>query len=399
MPRAFAQRVTRLAPNAFTAMTMLAQQHGAVNLGQGFPDFEPPAFVLEAARKALEPGAWQQYVPPRGMPRLLHAIALSLEATLGYLPDAPEEITVTVGATQALHAALQTILEPGDEVIILEPRFDSYSPQVLLCDGVPVRVPLEVIGGAWSLDLERVRSVVTPRTRAIIVNTPHNPTGKVFTRAELEGIAGIALEHDLWIIADEVYDRLVFEGEHVSLAGLPGMRERTVTIGSAGKIFSVTGWRVGWAVAPSAFSAALRAGHQWVPFCVSVPIQEAVAVALETARTNGYDAALRNQLRGARDLFIPVLERAGFDVLEPSGGYFVIADCTPLGVDAVDFSKRLVTEVGVAAMPVPLFHDADTRHGAVNALRFAFCKRTQTLEAAAERLQHIERALPASRAR
>jgi aspartate/methionine/tyrosine aminotransferase len=390
MPRSLARRVTYLAPNAFTAMTMLAQQHGAVNLGQGFPDFDPPAFALEAAQEAFRTG-WQQYAPPRGWPRLLHAIAATLESNLGYLPDAMDEITVTVGATQALHAALQTILEPGHEVIILEPRFDSYSPQVLLCDGVPVRVALEVVDGQWTLDLEKVRAAITPGTRAIILNTPHNPTGKVFTRAELEGIASLALEHDLWIIADEVYDRLVFDGAHVSVASLPGMRERTITIGSAGKIFSVTGWRVGWAVAPAAFSAALRAGHQWIPFCAAPPVQEAVAVALEVSRTNGYYADLNARFKAARDYFVPVLERAGFKPLVPEGGYFVIADTRGLTDDVLGFAQRLVTEVGVAAMPVPLFHDADTRAGALPALRFAFCKRLETLEAAAVKLEGIAR--------
>ena len=276
MPRPFAPRVTELAPNAFSAMTVLAQAHGAVNLGQGFPDFAVPAFVLEAARDAFT-GGWHQYAPPRGWPRLQHAIATTLEPNLGYLPDALEEVTVTIGATQALHAALQTIIGTGDEVIILEPRFDSYSPQVRLCEGVPVPIALEVVDGCWVLDFDKLRAAMTTRTCAIILNTPHNPTGKVFTRAELEQLAAVALEFDLWVIADEVYDRLSFEAPHISMASLPGMRERTVTIGSAGKIFSVTGWRIGWAVAPPAFSAALRAAHQWVPFCATVPVQEAVA--------------------------------------------------------------------------------------------------------------------------
>ncbi len=390
MPRPLAPRVTDLAPNAFSAMTVLAQQHGAVNLGQGFPDFPAPEFVLQAARDAFTTG-WQQYASPRGWPRLQHAIAMTLEPNLGYLPDAVEEVTVTIGATQALHAALQTIVSAGDEVIILEPRFDSYSPQVRLCDGVPVPIALEVVDGRWVLDFDKLRAAITARTCAIILNTPHNPTGKVFTQAELEEIAALALEFDLWVIADEVYDRLSFEAPHISIASLPLMRERTVTIGSAGKIFSVTGWRIGWTVAPSGFSAALRAAHQWVPFCATVPVQEAVAVALELAQTNGYYASLNAQFKTARDYFVPVLERVGFKVLEPQGGYFIIASCDALTRDVLEFSRFLVTEIGVAAMPVPLFHDPETRHLALPALRFAFCKRMETLQAAATRLERLIR--------
>jgi aspartate/methionine/tyrosine aminotransferase len=377
-----------MTPNAFSAMTVLAQQHGAVNLGQGFPDFGVPDFVLNAAQEAFKTG-WHQYAPPRGIPRLLNAIAALLEGNLGFAPDPLEEITVTIGATQALHAALQAIVNPGDEVVILEPRFDSYTPQVLLCDGVPVRLSLEVVDGGWVLDFEKLRGVISARTRAIILNTPHNPTGKVFTRAELEEVAAIALEHDLWVIADEVYDRLTFDVPHVSIASLPDMRERTVTIGSAGKIFSVTGWRVGWVVAPPAFSAALRGAHQWVPFCATVPVQEAVAIALEAAAHNGYYAALNAQFKTARDFFVPKLERAGFKPLVPDGGYFIIADTSALTNDVLVFSRTLVTEIGVAAMPVPLFHDPSTRGSALQGLRFAFCKKLETLEAAAERLERL----------
>lgn len=390
MSRPFAARVTNLAPNAFSAMTVLAQAHGAVNLGQGFPDFAPPEFVLQAARDAFT-GGWHQYAPPSGWPRLQRAIAMTLEPTLGYLPDAQGEVTVTIGATQALHAALQTIVSAGDEVIILEPRFDSYSPQVRLCEGRPVPIALEVVDGRWMLDFDKLKAAITARTRAIILNTPHNPTGKVFEQTELEQLAAIALEFDLWVIADEVYDRLAFDAPHVSLASLPGMRERTVTIGSAGKIFSVTGWRIGWTVAPPLFSAALRAGHQWVPFCATVPVQEAVAVALEAAQANGYYADLNAQFKSARDYLKPVLERVGFAPLQPQGGYFIIAGCDALTNDVLEFSRFLVTEIGVAAMPVPLFHDDEMRHLALPALRFAFCKRVETLHAAAERLERLIR--------
>jgi aspartate/methionine/tyrosine aminotransferase len=385
----FAARVQGFAPNPFTALTLLAQQHNAVNLGQGFPDWSPEPFVLEAAAQAFSGSGHHQYVPPRGVTRLLEGVARLLEPQIGVI-DALDEVTITAGATQALHVAMQSILNAGDEVILLEPKFDSYAPQVKLCDGVPVFVQLELQDGAWTLPLESLRNAITPKTRAILLNTPHNPTGKVFSRSELEGIAALALEFGLWVISDEVYDRIAFDAPHISIASLPGMRERTITIGSAGKIFSVTGWRIGWVVAPKTLTAALRNAHQWMPFCIAAPLQEAVATCLEQAAENGYYVALRARFLEQRDFLVSSLERAGFQTLRPEGGYFVIADVGAFSVDADAFAQDLVTRVGVAAMPIPVFYDASTRQTAPNALRFAICKKLETLQLAASKLERVK---------
>ncbi len=382
-------RVQGFAPNPFTALTLLAQQHNAVNLGQGFPDWSPEPFVLEAAARAFSVSGHHQYVPPRGVTRLLEGVARLLEPQLGAI-DALDEITITAGATQALHVALQSILNPNDEVILLEPKFDSYAPQVKLCDGVPVFVQLEVDDGRWVLPLDKLREAITPRTRAIILNTPHNPTGKVFSRLELEGIASLAITFDLWVISDEVYDRIAFDAPHISIASLPNMRERVITIGSAGKIFSVTGWRIGWTVAPKTLTAALRNAHQWMPFCITAPVQEAVATCFEVAAENGYYAALRARFLEKRDFLVASLERAGLATLHPEGGYFVIADVSAFSNDTDTFSKDLVTRVGVAAMPVPVFYDASTRYAAPKALRFAICKKLETLQLAAAKLERVK---------
>ncbi|MEY4531889.1 MAG: hypothetical protein RLZZ156_2610, partial [Deinococcota bacterium] len=244
LPMQLATRVMGFTPNPFTELTALAVKHNAVNLGQGFPDWAVPDFVLAAGLEAFKTAS-HQYTTPRGILRLLTAVATLLEPQIGKI-DPLEEITITVGATQALHATLVSLVNSGDEVILFEPKFDSYTPQVRLCDGIPVFVQLEPENGTWRLNLEQLQTAITPRTKGIILNSPHNPTGKVFTKTELKGIAALVLEHKLWVISDEVYDRITFEAPHISFASLEGMRERTITIGSAGKIFSVTGWRIGW---------------------------------------------------------------------------------------------------------------------------------------------------------
>ncbi len=383
-----ATRVQSFTPNPFTELTMLAVQHQAVNLGQGFPDWAPPDFVLEAAQQAFKTAS-HQYSPPRGVPRLLQAVADLLEPQIGSI-DALNEITITVGATQALHVALQTLVNPLDEVILLEPKFDSYSPQVKLCDGVPVFVQLDIEGEQWVLNLEKVRAAITPHTKVLLLNTPHNPTGKVFTQTELEGIAALAIEHDLWIISDEVYDRLAFAAPHISIASLPGMSERTITIGSAGKIFSVTGWRIGWAVAPAHISAALRGAHQWMPFHATGPVQEAIASSLEQAANNQYYQQLHERFIQQRNTLYAVLEDVGFTPLMPEGGYFIVAGIDQFSSDVHSFAKHLVTKIGVAAMPVPIFYDPSTRGSAPNALRFAMCKSLETIAAAANRLEQLK---------
>jgi aspartate/methionine/tyrosine aminotransferase len=382
-----AKRVLGFAPNPFTELTALANQHKAVNLGQGFPDWTPPDFVLNSIQEALH-SASHQYTQPRGVPRLLEGVAALLEPQIGTI-NPSDEITIAVGATQALHAALTALVNPGDEVVLLEPKFDSYTPQVRLCDGVPVFVQLEVVDGVWQLDLQKLRAAMSPRTKGMILNSPHNPTGKVFTRAELEQIAALVSEFDLWVISDEVYDRIALERPHISFASLEGMKERTVTIGSAGKIFSVTGWRVGWAVAPAHISSALRSAHQWVPFHVTGFVQEAVAICLELAAQNGYYEQLKARFLEQRNFLYATLNATGFGALLPEGGYFVVAGVERFSDNVAEFAKHLVANVGVAAMPVPIFYDPSTRHLAPQALRFAACKKLETISAAADRLEQF----------
>ena len=378
-----AHRVKDFGANPFAEMTALAVQHGAVNLGQGFPDFSPPDFVLKAAQEAFS-GAFHQYSPPRGLPRLARAVSASFEASLGYTPDPDLEVTITHGATEAMYSATQALLNPGDEAIIIEPQYDMYTPQVVMAGGKPVYVQLELEGGAWRLDLGRLRAACSDRTKLLILNTPHNPTGKVFSSLELEGIAQLAQEFDFFVIADEVYDRLTYNVPHVRIASLPGMRDRTVTIGSAGKAFSVTGWRIGWAVASASLSDAIRRGHQWVPFCAATPMQEAVAIALEQASVNGYAAQIQAMFQSRRDTLDHALRAAGLETNLPDGGYFSTVDARDFGLDAHTLARAFVTEVGVAPIPMTVFYADKSR--APRVLRFAFCKTQATLEAAAKRL-------------
>ncbi len=385
-----ASRVDGYGPSAFGEMTLLAQQVGAVNLGQGFPDFPPEAFVIEAAREAFASGV-HQYAPPKGWPRLQRAISGLLTPQLGFTPDPDTEITITVGATQALFSTMQALLNPGDETIVMLPKFDTYTPQLELAGSTPVYVALESTPSGWALDLEQLRSACSSRTKLLILNTPHNPTGKVFTRAELEGIAEIALEFDLYVIADEVYDRLYFESPHVSIASLPGMRERTITIGSAGKIFGVTGWRIGWTSASTDVTAAIRRGHQWVPFAAATPVQEAIAIALERMGALHYETNMRRDFQHKRDFLCAALTRAGFKPWRPEGSYYVVADASNLTDDAVEFSRWMVTEAKLAAMPGNIFYPPELESTAPPFFRFAFCKTQATLDAAAERLEFIGR--------
>jgi aspartate/methionine/tyrosine aminotransferase len=386
----YAVRNSSFLPSAFGEMTLLAAQHGAVNLGQGFPDFAPPGFVLEAAQEAFS-SKLHQYAPPRGHARLQQALARTLEPSLGFAPDPLLEVTVHCGATQALHATMQALLEPGDEVIVLEPQFDTYTPQILLAEGVPVYVPLHPGETTWELDFNELRAACSSRTKLMLLNTPHNPTGKVFTRLELEQIAQIALEFDFYVIADEVYDRLVYGVSHISFASLPGMRERTITIGSAGKMFSVTGWRVGWSISSIEVASAIRAGLQWTTFAAATPVQEAVALCLERMSSVGYEQEFRSSFLEKRDLLCSALEHSGFKVWQPEGTYYIVADASKFTDNATEFSKRLVTEFKLAAMPMSVFYSAGTRDTAIAGFRFAFCKTQETLEAAVQKLELISR--------
>ncbi|MEV4148582.1 pyridoxal phosphate-dependent aminotransferase [Amycolatopsis sp. NPDC049691] len=381
--------VPRLRPftsTIFAEMTALAVKHDAVNLGQGFPDTDGPAGMLEAAKNALFGGA-NQYPPGPGRPELRAAIARHrLRYGTEYDPDT--EILVTAGATEAITATLIALTEPGDEVIVIEPYYDSYAAAVAMA-GAERRVVGLVEGpdGRFGLDVEGLRAAVTPRTRAILVNSPHNPTGTVFTRAELEALATLCVEHDLIAICDEVYEHLVFDdSEHIPLVTLPGMRPRTVSISSAGKTFNCTGWKIGWVCSTPELVAAVKAAKQFITFVSGGPLQPAVAHALdhELAWVDG----LRASLQEKRDRLSAGLADAGFTVRPTAGTYFVCVDVRPLGfTDAADLAWELPGRVGVAAVPVKVFtdHPDEWKH----LLRFAFCKRNDVIDEGITRLRKL----------
>lgn len=386
MQQVGASRLSGFGESVFSEMSRLAVEHEAINLGQGFPDFPGPDLVKHAAATAINADL-NQYAPSHGLPRLRRAIATTFEQSYGRAVDPDAEVTVTSGATEALLATLLAILEPGDEVILIEPFYDAYPAQVVFAGGVPRYVPLQAPG--WSLDLDALAAAIGPRTRAIVLNTPHNPTGKVFSREELAGIAALCQEHDLIAISDEVYDRIIFDGAvHVPLATLPGMWERTVTVNSTGKTFSMTGWKVGYAIAASALTRAIRTTHQFITFATATPFQDAMAAAMEDALTSNYYAELAAMYTRLRDQLHQALEGAGLPVLPCRGSYFLLADISGLGFDTdVAFCRFLTTEVGVAAIPPSAFY-ADPATAPLLA-RFCFAKRPETIAAAAERLSAL----------
>ena len=366
----------------FAEMSALAVATGSVNLGQGFPDTDGPREVAEAAAAAILEGRGNQYPPGPGIAPLRQAIADHQQRFYGLGFDPDREVLVTAGATEAIAAALLALLEPGDEVIAFEPYYDSYAASVALAGGV--RVPVTLRAPDFRPDLDAVRSAITPRTRLILLNSPHNPTGSVFTRAELTAIAALACEHDLLVIADEVYEHMVYEGEHVPIGSLPGMRERTVSISSAGKTFSFTGWKIGWVTAAPALVEAVRAVKQFLTFVSGGPFQYAIAEALRMP--DAYYASIGERLRGKRDLLCAGLSRAGFEVYSPQGTYFVTTDIRPLGdADGVEFCRNLPRQAGVVAIPNAVFYD--DREAGRTQVRFAFCKRDEVLADALARLE------------
>ena len=386
MDRHAAARIRGFGTSVFTEMSRLAVEHGAVNLGQGFPDFEGPDFVKDAAKAAIDADL-NQYAPAHGTPRLRAEIAATWASDYGRELDPNAEITVTSGATEAVFDAIQAFLGPGDEVIAFEPFYDSYGPSARLAGGLLRPVTLRPPG--WAFDPDELVAAFGPRTRALLLNTPHNPTGKVFSRAELEVIAGLCREHDVVAITDEVYDRITFDGAvHLPLATLPGMWERTLTINSTGKTFPMTGWKVGYAVGPAPLNAALRAVHQFVTFATATPFQEAMATALEVAPGLGYYDQLRADYTARRDRLRDALHAAGLPTLAIGGSYFLMADVAPFGfADDVAFCRWLTTEIGVAAVPPSAFY-ADRGRAPLLA-RFCFAKREETLDAAATRLLRL----------
>jgi aspartate/methionine/tyrosine aminotransferase len=380
-----ARRTSGFGTSIFTEISALAVKHDAVNLGQGFPDFPAPSFIKEAAMRAIREDR-NQYAPAAGLPRLRAALAARWERLHDAHVDA-NEVTVASGATELLHDAVLAVVEPGDEVIVFEPTYDAYVPDVVMAGGVARPVTLHP--PEWRWDPAELRAAFGPRTRAVILNTPHNPTGKVFSRDELEELAALCRAHDVVAITDEVYSEITFDGaEHVPLATLPGMRQRTISIDSMGKTFSVTGWKVGWAIAPEPLTRAIRAVHQFVTFTNSVPFQEALADALTLAETHGYFEELRATYGARRDRLTAVLRDAGLSPIPARGAYFLLTDITPFGFpDDVAFCRHLCTEVGVAAIPTSVFY-ADPKSAPPFA-RFCFAKRDETIDAAAARLKKL----------
>lgn len=386
-PRA-AQRLAGFGTSIFTEITRLATQHRAINLGQGFPDFPAPEFIKEAAARAIA-GDHNQYAPASGLPRLRRAIADHFQRRHGRGPDPDSEVTIASGATEVLFDAVLALLDPGDEAIVFEPFYDAYVPDIQMAGGharvVTLRPP------HWRFDPDELRGAFGPRTRLIILNTPHNPTGKVFDTAELDDIAALCREHDVVAISDEVYSEITFGGaRHVPIATRPGMWERTVTVDSLGKAFSVTGWKIGWAIAAPPLTAALRAAHQFVTFASATPFQEAAADAIAGAEAGGYFDRLRADYTARRALLTGILDGAGLATLPVDGAYFLLADISALPFpDDTAFCRHLITDVGVAAIPPSAFY-ADPRT-APRLARFCFAKRDDTMRAAAERLSALRR--------
>jgi N-succinyldiaminopimelate aminotransferase len=375
MPRR-AARLEGLGTTIFTEMTALAQRTGAINLGQGFPDTDGPPEVIEAAVAALR-GGENQYAPLGGVPSLREAV---LEHQRSYYGLDPEDVLVTFGATEAIAAALLGLLNPGDEVVVLEPYYDSYAACIAFAGAR--RRPVTLRPPEFALDVDELQAAAGPRARVLLLNTPHNPTGRVLGRGELEAIARVCIEHDLVCVSDEVYEHLVYDGEHVPIATLPGMAQRTLTISSVGKSFSFTGWKIGWCSGPAELVAAVRGVKQYLTFAGGTPLQHAAAAALRLP--SAHLEALRDELCAKRDLLCVGLTEAGLNPLTPAGTYFVNAD---VGADAGAFCATLPERCGVVAIPTSVFYD--DAGAAPTLVRFAFCKREDVIAEAAQRLARL----------
>ncbi|MFJ7335422.1 pyridoxal phosphate-dependent aminotransferase [Streptomyces sp. NPDC101116] len=383
------RRLAEFGTTIFAEMSALALSTGAINLGQGFPDTDGPEEIREAAVRALRDGRGNQYPPGPGVPELRTAVTAHQQRRYGLAYDPDTEVLVTAGATEAIAAALLALVEPGDEVIAFEPYYDSYAACIAMAGGrrVPVTLRADVEEGRFRLDLDELRDAVTDRTRLLLINTPHNPTGTVLTREELAAIAELAVERDLLVVTDEVYEHLVFDdAEHLPLASFPGMRERTVTISSSGKTFSFTGWKVGWITGAPELVTAVRSAKQYLTYVSAGPFQYAVAEALSLPES--YFTDFRADMLAKRNLLAAGLEEAGFRVFRPSGTYFITTDIRPLGEpDGFAFCRSLPERAGVVAIPNAVFYDH--REEGAPFVRFAFCKRTGVLEEAARRLKGL----------
>ncbi|HEX8476174.1 MAG TPA: aminotransferase class I/II-fold pyridoxal phosphate-dependent enzyme [Pyrinomonadaceae bacterium] len=382
------QKASRFTESVIREMTREAMKHGAVNLSQGFPDFAAPEEIKRAAMEAIADDI-NQYAITWGARPFREAIA---EKTLWYLGldiDPETEITVTCGSTEGMIAAMMATVDPGEEVVIFEPFYENYAPDVILSDARPRYVPLRA--PEWTFDRDELRAAFNDKTKAIIICQPNNPTGKVFTREELEFIAALCIEHDALCFTDEIYEHILYsrpdrEVAHISMAQLPGMRERTVVINSMSKTYSVTGWRVGYCIAPPVITGAIRKVHDFLTVGAAAPLQSAGAAALRLPRS--YYARLQTDYTARRDLLLPVLEQAGFRVFAPDGAYYIMTDISRFGFDNdIDFTRFLVREIGVACVPGSSFYSRPEL--GAQQVRFCFCKRDETLNAAAERLEKL----------
>jgi N-succinyldiaminopimelate aminotransferase len=377
-----ATRLQGIPPTIFTQMSALAVRTQSVNLGQGFPDVDGPPEVIARAVTALESGH-NQYAPGPGVAELRQAVARHQERHYGIQLDPDSEVVVTTGCTEGIAAALLGLVDPGDEVVVLEPYYDSYVAMIQMVGGV--RRPVTLRAPDFRLGLDELRAAVTPATRFVLLNSPHNPTGTVLTSEELHGVAEVALEHDLVVITDEVYEHLVYDAEHVPIATLPGMAERTLTLSSAGKSYSFTGWKVGWATGPAALVGAVLAAKQWLTFTSGAPLQPAVAHALD--ELPDWPAELAKDLRERRDLLCDGLAGIdGIEVFVPDGTYFATTDVSALGWDdGMAFCQALPDRAGVVAIPSQVFHD-DQRGPGRHLVRWAFCKTPELIGEGIDRL-------------
>jgi aspartate/methionine/tyrosine aminotransferase len=385
-----ATRTHGFTESVIRGMTRLANQHGAINLAQGFPNFPAPEVLKQAAAKAIRDDV-NQYAITWGAKRLREALARKYQDWYGMEVDPETDIVITCGATEAMAAALMAIVDPGDEVVIFEPYYENYGPDAILCDARPVYVPLPIEG---ELDLDRVAKACSGRTRAIIVNTPNNPTGRVLSRRELDGIAELCRRHDAYAVTDEIYEHIYYEGQHIPIATLPGMRDRTITISGASKTFSITGWRVGTIVAPPPVTDAIRKVHDFLTVGAPAPLQEGVAAGLESLGRDYYDTLAR-EYRGRRDRICRGLVEGGFRCTPPQGAYYVLADFSGLSeLPDDEFSFWLTREVGVAPVPGSSFYSR--RELGRTVVRFAFCKTDDLLQEAVRRLAGIAHHRPPS---
>ena len=391
-----ASRLAHFGESVFTRMSRLAVAHKAVNLGQGFPNFDGPDFVKNAGKAAIDAG-FGQYARAFGLPELNRAIAARFHKDSGIEVNPETEITVTSGATEAIAAVMLGLVEPGEEVILVEPFYDCYPAAVSMAGGVLRSIRMHSPDFAFPID--ELRKAVTPKTRLILINSPHNPTGRVLSDEELAQIAQVAIDNDCLVVSDEVYEHIYFERKHKSISTVPGMRQRTIVLSSLGKTFSLTGWKVGWAIAPEQFTQAIRSAHQFLTFSTATPLQRAAVDALKAPKK--YYTQLRSDYAARRDAMLSMLRNAGFNPFIPEGSYFVLAKHEPFYLEpgplAADdaFCEYLVKTVGVAAIPCNAFYDASSTRGLeerTSMIRFAFCKDLDTIKEAGRRMKATLRA-------